>query len=174
MNLAAALMLLAAQTAEPDPDAAKPPAPSGAPATIDSLLDQIPMSEDAREAAVKGAYAAAQARRGALDGRWRLSATDGRVLYIFQLSDPGPIPDPRSSTPSVPVIEGAWRDPSRASDDGGSGFLTSVQRDGAGLTLRFTDHERSEVVSLRQRAADDWTGTILGEAVSRPVVMARF
>jgi len=174
MNLAAALMLLATQTAEPDPDAVKSAAPSGAPGSIDALLDQIPMTEDAREAAVKSAYAAAQARRGALDGRWRLSAADGRVLYIFQLSDPGPIPDPRSSTPSVPVIEGAWRDPGHASGDGGSGFLSSVQRDGLGLTLHFEDHDHSRVVSLRQRGADDWTGTIQGEAAARAVVMTRF
>ena len=117
----AALMLTAAQpsgTPEATPPAAtqpvapppSSPAPSGHPPTIDSILEQAPMDEDARQAAVRAAFDAAQARRGGLDGRWRLSAGDGRVLYIFQFSDPGQSPDPRSITPQAPVIEGAWRD----------------------------------------------------------------
>ena len=177
MTPAAALAALALSAAQPDPDA--PPAPSGAqpaPPTIDSLLDQPPISEDARQAAVRSAYDAAQARRGDLDGEWRLQAGDGRTLYVFQLSDPGPVGDPRSIDPHVPVIEGAWRDPGRSSASGGAGFLTSVQRDGASLTLRFVDRDptRGQVVRLHLRAGGDWSGAIEGETTSRPVVMVRF
>src|SRR5579859_4290776 len=98
MSVLAALALLAVQAGEPDADAPKPPIGSSAPPTIDSLLDQPPMDEDARQAAVQAAYAAAQARRGGLDGRWRLTGADGQPLYIFQFTDPGPSPDPRSSS----------------------------------------------------------------------------
>jgi hypothetical protein len=172
---AAALAALALGAAQPDPEA--PPA-SGAPSppTIDSLLDQAPISEDARQAAVRSAYDAAQARRGDLDGRWRLDAVGGRTLYVFELSDPGQIADPRSVTPYVPVIEGAWRDPGRPSAAGGSGFLASVRRDGTALNLRFFDHDaaRAQVVTLHLKADGDWSGVIEGERPARPVVMKRF
>ena len=184
----AALSLLAAQPTGPGADEpeAPPPAaqtPSGAPAnapgppTIDSILEQQQqVTEDARQAAVRAAFDAAQARRGELDGRWRLSAADGRALYIFQFSDPGRSPDPRSSDPSTPVIEGAWSDPRRGGSGGGSGFLSGVQRDGAGLTVRFADRDpaRPQVVTLRQRADGAWSGALVGEAASQPVVMNRF
>ena len=180
----AVLLMQAAQPAEPSAPAAPPvaaptpPAPSTpAQPTIDSVLDQEPITEDAREAAVKAAFAAAQARRGPLDGRWRLSTPDGQTLYIFQLADPGQSPDPRSISPSVPVIEGAWRDPRREGAVGGSGFLTNVRRDGADLILRFSqgaDPARSQLVTLRLRPAGDWAGTLQGETAPQPVVMTRF
>lgn len=173
MSVLAALALLAVQAGEPDADAPKPPIGSSAPPpTIDSLLDQPPMDEDARQAAVQAAYAAAQARRGGLDGRWRLTGADGQPLYIFQFTDPGPSPDPRSSSPSVPVIEGAWRDPSRPGA-AGSGFLDSVQRDGEDLVVRFHDQDRAQVVTLHPRGGG-WSGGIEGEAASRPVAMSRY
>jgi hypothetical protein len=178
MTPAVALAALALNAAQPDPEAQPPSAPAGAPAppTIDSLLDQAPISEDARQAAVRSAFDAAEARRGDLDGRWRLEAGDGRILYIFQLSDPGQVADPRSITPHVPVIEGAWRDPGRAGAAGGSGFLASVQRDGTALTIRFSDRDpaRSQVVRLHLKPDGDWAGGIEGEAASQPLVMKRF
>ena len=179
MTPAAALAFMALSAAQPDPDAQAPPAPSGAqpaPPTIDSLLDQPPITEDQRQAAVRAAYDAAQARRGSLDGEWRLKAGDGRTLYVFQLSDPGPIADPRSINPHAPVIEGAWRDPARPSASGGSGFLVSVQRDGATLVLRFFDHDlaRGQVVTLHSTPSGDWSGKIEGEGDAQRVVMGRF
>jgi hypothetical protein len=170
MTAAAALAALAL-IAEPPPasnvsGAPEPPAPAEAP------TDQNPMSEADREAAVQGAYAAAEARRGPLDGRWRLTARDGRALYVFQLSDPGPIADPRSADATTPVIEGAWHDPARSSAAGGSGFLDSVHRDGAALSLSFFDRDpaRPLVVSLRQRHDGVWAGVLQG----RRVTMTRF
>ena len=181
----AALSLLAAQPPGPGadepeapPPAAQTPSTTPAPPTIDSILEQQQqVTEDARQAAVRAAFDAAQARRGELDGRWRLSTSDGQALYVFQFSDPGRSPDPRSSDPSAPVIEGAWSDPRRGGSGGGSGFLTSVQRDGAGLMVRFTDRDpaRPQVVTLRQRADGAWSGAlVVGEAASQPVVMRRF
>jgi hypothetical protein len=172
--IAAPLAALALQAGQTDEPAA--PSSSGAPASIDDLLGQTPMTEDAREAAVRAAYAAAQARRGGLDGRWRLEARDGRTLYVFQLSDPGFSPDPRSSTPGRPVIEGAWRDPARDGTHQGSGFLSSVERDGAALVVRFVDHnpDCTQDVSLRQRADGVWVGTLEGETASQTVTMRRF
>ena len=180
MTPAAALAAMALSAAQPDPDASPPPAPSGAqpaPPTIDSLLDQPPISEDARAAAVRAAFDAAQARRGDLDGSWRLSTRDGEALYILQLSDPGQVPDPRSSTPKVPVIEGAWRDPTRDHQAGASGFLSSVQRDGDRLTLSFElapGARRGRVLALHRSPSGEWTGELDIDGAARPVIMRRF
>jgi hypothetical protein len=162
-----ALWLAAAQPAEG--------APAAGP-TIDSLLEDQPITEDARESAVRAAFDAAQARRGDLDGRWRLSASDGPTLYIFQFSDPGRSPDPRSSSPSVPVIEGAWRNPRRAGLPDSSGFLAGVERGGAALTVRFQDGDGAHprIVTLRPRPGGDWAGTLEGGAPAQAVVMTRF
>ena len=184
----AVLTLMASQTsgtaeATPPPAASSPqsapaaPAPSGQPPTIDSILEQAPMDEDARQAAVRAAFEAAQARRGGLDGRWRLSASDGRVLYVFQLSDPGQTPDPRSSSPRVPVIEGSWLDPGQGNLAGGSGFLSSAERQGDDLTLSFEpmpDARRSHTVVLRRRPSGDWVGRLESGGASQPVVMSRY
>jgi hypothetical protein len=174
MTAAAVLAALALQAGQPGDEPAPPP--SGAPPTIDSLLDQQTMTEDERAAAVRSAYAAAQARRGVLDWRWRLADARGRELYVFQFSDPGDIPDPRSSSPFVPVIEGAWRDPRRDGTHQGSGFLDSVRRDGADLVVRFIDHDpdHPQVVTLHPGAEGAWSGAIEGEAPSKAVVMRRY
>jgi hypothetical protein len=165
---AAALAALALIADPPTSDASGAPAPP----PVDSQLEQPQMSEAERQAAVQGAYAAAEARRGPLDGRWRLTASDGRALYIFQLSDPGQVPDPRSGDPSAPVIEGAWRDPARPSAAGGSGFLSHVRRDGGSLSVRFVDRDpaRPMVVTLRQQRDGVWAGVLRG----RRVTMSRF
>ena len=192
MSVIAALAALSLQAAQPAPSgaaaqaspaapnaapsSAPAPNPTPAPPTIDSVLEQETLTEDARQAAVRAAFDAAQARRGALDGRWALSAPDGQALYIFQLTDPGQSPDPRSITPQVPVIEGAWRDPRRAGAADGSGFLARVQRDGSALTIRFADRDPAhpQVVTLHLLADGRWSGALEGEGPSRPVVMARF
>lgn len=177
----AVLALLAEQAAGPaastsQPSSAPPAAPSAAP-TIDSVLEQAPMDEDARQAAVRAAFEAAQARRGSLDGRWRLSANDGRALYVFQFSDPGQIPDPRSSSPSRPVIEGAWLDPGQDKLAGGSGFLSSAERQGDDLTLSFepaSDARRGRTVVLHRRTSGDWVGRLESGGASQPVVMSPY
>jgi hypothetical protein len=179
VNPAAALAALALGAAQPDPDAPPPPAPSGAqpaPPTIDSLLDQPPISEDARAAAVRAAFDAAQARRGSLDGRWRLAAKNGGALFLFQFSDPGQIPDPRSANPRVPVIEGSWMDAFSSTARNGSGFLTSVERSGDALTLRFDispDPRRERVVVLHRQSGGDWVGDMMVNGAPQPVVMRR-
>jgi hypothetical protein len=182
----AALSLLAVQPPSPGADEETPPPAAQAPAaptttpgppTIDSILEQQQQApEDARQAAVRAAFDAAQARRGQLDGRWRLSAADGHALYIFQFSDPGRSPDPRSSDPSTPVIEGAWSDPRRQGAASNSGFLASVRRDGDGLVVRFADRDptRPQIVRLSLRPDGGWSGALEGEAAPQPVVMRRF
>lgn len=187
MSLAAALAAAALQAAQTEPSATPqappaspsseaPDAPATAPPTIDSLLDQPPMSEDARQAAVRAAYDAAQARRGSLDGRWRLTARGGGTLYVFQLSDPGQVPDPRSSRPNAPVIEGSWLDPEKPNLEDGSGFLASVERAGDALTLHFdlsTDLKRERTVVLHRQASGDWAGELVINGAPHPVVMKR-
>ena len=174
----AALALLAVQPADEDgpPPAQTPAAPGQAAPTIDSILTQEPPTEDAREAAVRAAYAAAEALRGALDGRWRVSSADGAGLYDFQFADSGVSPDPRSATPWTPTIEGAWRDLRRDGAIDSSGFVTSITRDGTALVIRFYDRDpgRPKVVTLTQRAGGVvWTGSLDDGTGSRPVTMSR-
>lgn len=182
LTLMAAQASGAAQTPAPPAESSSAPAPaapapSGQAPTIDSILEQAPMDEDARQAAVRAAFDAAQARRGGLDGRWRLTADDGRVLYVFQFSDPGQIPDPRSSSPGVPVIEGSWLDPGQDKLPDGSGFLSSAERQHDDLTLSFeptTDARRGRTVVLHRRPSGDWVGRLEAGGASQPVVMSRY
>jgi hypothetical protein len=175
----AVLALLAAQPADNASDDGPPPAqptsPSGQAApTIDSILTQEPPTEDAREAAVRAAFAAAEALRGGLDGRWRVSSSDGVALYVFQFADSGVSPDPRSSTPWTPTIEGAWRDLQREGAVDNSGFINSIQRDGASLVIRFFNRDpvHAEVLTLSLQAGGAWRGSLDG-AGHRVVVMNR-
>jgi hypothetical protein len=172
----AALALLTAAAPDGSSDEAPPPASGPAAPSIDSILTQEPPTEDAREAAVRGAFAAAEALRGGLDGRWRLSNADGTPLYIFQLADSGYASDPRSSTPWAPTIEGAWRDLQREGAIDSSGFVTAVERTGGAVVIRFynRDPSRPLVVTLTQGASGDWSGALEADGARRSVVMSRF
>jgi len=184
----AALLLLAApapdQPAEDGPPPAQPAAPAGQAAptgqpapTIDSILTQEPPTEDARQAAVRAAFAAAQALRGGLDGRWRLTTAEGEALYIFQFADSGLSADPRSSTPWTPTIEGAWRDPRREGAIDSSGFVSSIERNGMVLVIRLFDRDnrRPTVITLNQQSGGPgWSGALEDGDGHHNVVMSPF
>jgi hypothetical protein len=172
----AALSLLTAAAPDAPSDDAPPPASGQAAPSIDSILTQEPPTEDAREAAVRGAFAEAEALRGGLDGRWRLSGADGAPLYIFQFADSGYSADPRSATPWTPTIEGAWRDLQREGAIDSSGFVTAIERTGGAVVIRFYNRDPShpQVVTLTQGSGGDWTGALDADGARRNVVMNRF
>jgi hypothetical protein len=61
---------------------------------------------------IEESAAAAQAVQGPLDGAWTLRARAGRVLFVFQMSDP---------PGSVGPVQGAWRD-----EAGGMGIVEFI------------------------------------------------
>ena len=188
-----ALALQVADASPPPPP--KPPAPAPSPASshassnaADAIADIIESADQAPvpappalppapipyaptpeeqakiyESGVRSTFEAREARQGPLDGRWVLADAEGKSLYMFQLADPGP---GRGS------VEGAWRDLARQGAAGASGFLSSADRSGQDLVLRF-EEDAPCVVTLAQGADGRWTGVLRAAAASRPVVMTR-
>ena len=162
----AALYLAAA-----DPDAGG----EAAPAVIAAPTQGVQVIEIDQEAAVRGAFRAAEALQGPLDGLWRVQDNDGRTLFVFALADPGDAPAPLSAMPDHPGVEGAWRDPNKARAQGSSGFLDSVRSDGARVSIRFAeDPAQPETLSLSAGRDGRWRGELNVAGAPRPVIMTRF
>ena len=109
---------------------------------------------------------AAQAAQGPLDGDWRLEGGDGRLLYRFQITDPGL---------GYGVAEGAWRDPAVASFTAGSGWLDSVSYDSGGAMLRFNEAGAQDlvVVTIKPAAGGSWAGELWRAGAVIKVAMKR-
>jgi hypothetical protein len=137
---------LAPTVEQVDPTAAVPlvaPAPLLAGAAYDSRI--------------RASLVSTQAFQGPLDGAWRLAASSG-ALYDFQLVD-------RSNG----VVEGAWRDLRRPGALAASGFVDAIERDGAGVRLRFGDR----VATLSPAADGRWTGELVEPEGRKPVTLSR-
>jgi hypothetical protein len=81
----------AASQTQPPPSPLQPGAPGQpAPAAGEDTPPPEPLADEAKGTTVDQAYASAEARQGALDGRWRLSDAAGAPLFDFQLTDPAP------------------------------------------------------------------------------------
>ena len=109
--------------------------------------------------------AAAEARKGPLDGVWLLKSADGAALYAFLLSDQinGP-------------VEGAWRDLRRNLTVTSSGFIAEIHHDDEALSLRFYVRDETHPVLVRLIADDQgrWRGTLTDEAGRKsPVSLER-
>ena len=161
----------AAQAQATAPVSAPPEPPATTP--DDSAPPFDPLADDAQGLTVESAYRAAQARRGSLDGRWRLSDGAGAPLFDFQLSDPGAAPSPASADPDHPQIEGAWRDLRREGALAASGFLASVQRDGETLELTFAEGPRTMRIRLKPASGPGWSGELDEGAGPKPVFLDR-
>ncbi len=162
------------QTTQP---AGQPPAPAPAQSAPDNQaeepqtgavpdnLGQGEMAQQAWEARLRAAYEAAEARQGPLDGDWRLTSTDGDVLFEFVLSDPG-----------APSVTGAWRDVRRGGGAEGSGFVGAVYRTADGIDVRFTEpgQPNETVLQLRPTADGRWGGEMNENGAVVSVVMTRF
>jgi hypothetical protein len=127
-------------------------------------------------ATIKAAYESAENAQGPLDGRWRLSGSDGADLFAFVMADTGGAPSSRAASPDNPAIEGAWRDLRRQGGLGDSGLLQSVAHIADRVEIRFYEADPSAptVVKLRIDAAGVWSGDLVEAGSSRPVVMRRF
>ncbi|QUD86798.1 hypothetical protein [Phenylobacterium montanum] len=153
----------AATQTQPPPSPLQPGAP-GAPAPPQAGEDAPPpepLADDAKGTTVDQAYASAEARQGALDGRWRLSDAAGVPLFDFQLTDPGEKPSPRTSDTARPQIEGAWRDLRREGALGGDGVVDQVVRDGDKLVISF--HERDAAHPMQAILHAETNGGWIGE-----------
>ena len=96
---------------------------------------------DPLTARIADASAAAQALRGPLDGPWTLRDGAGRVVYVFEITDP-----PGSTGPA----RGAWRDLSDRI--GGAGFAPMPRR-----RLRIT-FDGGATLELTERRPGVWRG----------------
>jgi hypothetical protein len=139
----------------PMPPAESPPPPLPGP-TVEERAQMY-------ESGVRSSFQARESRQGPLDGRWVLTDADGKSLFMLQLTDPGVGRGP---------VEGAWRDMERQGAVGASGFLTSADRSGPNLVLKFEEGDAC-VVTLAQGADGRWTGALRVADHSRPVVMTR-
>ncbi|MCR5873759.1 hypothetical protein LRS10_05950 [Phenylobacterium sp. J426] len=108
------------------------------------------LSGPAYDSRLKASLVSAQSFQGPLDGGWRLAGAGGS-LYDLQLVD-------RNNG----VVEGAWRDLSRAGAPAGSGFLDAVERDGAGVRLTF-DGGKTATLSY---GPNGWRGEMNGQPVT--------
>ena len=126
------------------------------------------------ESQIRTGYQTAEATRGALDGRWRLSLDSGQVLYVFQFSDSGGAPDPRATTPMSPQVEGAWRDMRRPDGLNASGMFETVRRYGANITIVFDEGDPPQPQTLTlQPLGSAWTGDLTIAGVRTGVTMTR-
>jgi hypothetical protein len=184
--LAVIAAVVIGQTPTPPLTAPAPPAPVAqpAPAQTPPSAPVAPDGEDGPpasnaqagvgESQIRTSYQTAEATRGALDGRWRLSLDGGQVLYVFQFSDSGGAPDARATTPMSPQIEGAWRDMRRPDGLSASGMFETVRHDGADITIVFDegDPPRSQTLTL-QPLGSAWTGALTVAGVRTKVTMTR-
>jgi hypothetical protein len=136
----------------------------GAPRTIDEpAAAGFPTREEADyESSVRTRALIEQSQRGALDGGWLVSGTDGAALFALQLVDEG-----------YGTLDGAWRDAS-ATPASRSGFFAFASRYGGPLVLRFMERPGQPLTSLTLTPAPGgrgWTGELERGGTRRPVVM---
>lgn len=150
----------------PDTPRLTPPADSK-PVYVDEVgrtPDGPPTAADRTyDARLRASFNSAQGLQGPLDGRWTLSAA-GADLYTLQLVDKG-----------GSDLEGAWRDVRRPGAVQASGFLADMARIGASLTFSFQPDPAGPALraSLTPTADGRWSGTLMGGASPRTVVMRR-
>lgn len=114
------------------------------------------------ELRVRGSIAAAQNLQGPLDGQWRVNGPDGTPLYALQIVD---------KAGGAAPLEGAWRDLRRTGAPGSTGLIDDLQREGDGLSARFSAHEGGQpsTLTLRPDADGRWSGQLVEEGATRTV-----
>jgi hypothetical protein len=156
-----ALAALALATAQAPPGPAPQPAAQAAPP--DNLGGAVQ---------VIAGFNAAEAERGPLDGRWRVTGRGGEGLYLIQLADPDGRADANATAPGAP--EGAWLDLRRAQSLEGAGYLAAAKREGARLTLVFFEGAGGALtIELRADGRGGWRGDLVADRGRSPVAMRR-
>jgi hypothetical protein len=142
-----ALALSAAQPAPTAPAPTPPTASAPTPTHSDASPDD-PLYDGKPGSSVEATFQAAEGRRGALDGRWRLRDQDG-----------------------TPLFEGAWRDLRNGGGTGDAGLLDSVRRDGETLTIIFVQPGAGAAnLTLHPIAGGGWAGEMTTQAGSKWLV----
>ncbi len=138
-----------------DEEAAPPPGPPPPPLANPETYD----------AEVRASAQSAETLQGTLDGGWRLISVDGRNLYTFQLADRGLGPQ---------TIEGAWRDLAAPAATPHTGFLSSIDRTGETLMLRFNEAGADDLVVVTVKPdGGAWTGQLWRRGVVTKVTLQR-
>jgi hypothetical protein len=119
-------------------------------------------AEQVYELRVRGSIAAAQNLQGPLDGQWRVAGPDGTPLYALQIVD--------KASGAAP-LEGAWRDLRRTGAPGSTGLIDDLQREGEGLSARFSAREggQASTLVLRPDADGRWAGELVEDGAARAV-----
>lgn len=155
------VLALALSAAPPAPTAPAPTPPTASaptPTHSDASPDD-PLYDGKPGSSVEATFQAAEGRRGALDGRWRLRDQNGTPLFDLLLDDPGAASAARSTDPDHPAIEGAWRDLRHGGGTGDAGLLDSVRRDGERLTIIFVQPGAGAAnLTLHPIAGGGWAG----------------
>jgi hypothetical protein len=156
-----ALAALALATAQAPPGPAPPPAAQAA----------APDNAGGAVQVIAG-FNTAEAERGPLDGRWRVSGRRGEGLYLIQLADPDGRADLSATAPETP--EGAWLDLKRAQSLAGDGYLAGAKREGGRLTLVFFEGAGgARTIELRADGRGGWRGDLVSGGGRSPVLMRR-
>lgn len=119
-------------------------------------------TEVAYDQGVTQAELSMDVRMGPLDGRWRVTASDGTDLLHLVMSDRG------GSRP----VEGGWFRPAAAGSASELGPLGAVTRAGSTVVIPVPDSDGRLELRL-QPAGDGWTGVLSGDGPDRTVRMSR-
>ncbi len=121
-------------------------------------------AEQVYELRVRGSIAAAQNLQGPLDGQWRIAGPDGTPLYALQIVDKAGGEAP---------LEGAWRDLRRTGAPGSTGLIDDLQREGEGLSARFSAREggQASVLTVSPDADGRWSGQLVEDGAARAVAV---
>jgi hypothetical protein len=119
-------------------------------------------AEQVYEMRVRGSIAAAQNLQGPLDGQWRVAGPDGTPLYALLIVD--------KAGGGAP-LEGAWRDLRRTGAPGSTGLIDDLQREGEGLSARFSVREggQTAILTLSPDADGRWAGELVEDGAARAV-----
>ena len=136
--------------------------PLTAPVEVDAYVGDYEVSPTDAEIAYDQGVAQAQidadARSGPLDGRWRVTSTDGQPLLSLALTDLG----------GGRMIEGAWRRLDLPAGTGQGGPAGPASKSGDIVVIPLAGGE------LRLRpAVRGWTGELIQSGRARPVTVSR-
>lgn len=151
-----------------DEEQAETAAPRPAPRRKPNILPipapgETTPAEQVYEMRVRGSIAAAQNLQGPLDGQWRIAGPDGTPLYALQIVD--------KAGGGAP-LEGAWRDLRRTGAPGSTGLIDDLQREGEGLSARFSAREGGQASILTLSPdGDGWRGQLVEDGASRAVAV---
>lgn len=159
--------LIAQSGQDMDEEQAETAAPKPAPRRKPNILPipapgETSPAEQVYELRVRGSIAAAQNLQGPLDGQWRVAGPDGTPLYALLIVD---------KAGGAAPLEGAWRDLRRTGAPGSTGLIDDLQREGEGLSARFSPREGgiASTLTLRPDADGRWAGELVEDGAARPV-----